>query len=158
MRKYNETTFQRTKQGWTLARVITAADDFTESTDNTDQTLTLGTLAMGDVVLDAMLEVRTAIGNASANMTLAASLGVTGATTQFIGASTLVNAGTPAAANTVFCPANTFAAYPTPSGGKSILLTLDITDADGHLSACATGELWVWLKIDRAGDRALIVG
>jgi len=144
--------------------VIEAGVDLTESTDNTDQVLTLDALAFGDVVQNNVLvEINLALGTTaagtgtpSADTAVAVSLGVTGAATQFLGASAVFAAGAATAAKTAYASANSVADYPTPTGGKDIILTADVTDVDGSLAELNYGEIWVWLTIVRWARRHII--
>ncbi len=157
MRHYLLSREQRSTTGFTDLFVVTHAD-LTEATDNTDQTLTLDALAFGDKVgYEAMIEIVTAFdaANVSADNAVTVALGVTGATTQFIGASAISAAGAGTAAYTAYCTAAGGTPYPTPTGGKNILLTVDITDADGALADFGAGELAIWLNISRRADRAM---
>ena len=147
---------QQAVLGFTDLFVVTHAD-LTEATDATDQTLTLDALAFGDKVgYEAMIEIVTAFDAAtvSADNACTVALGVTGATTQFIGASAITAGGAGTAAYTAYCTAAGGAPYPTPTGGKNILLTVDITDADGSLAEYTTGEIHIWMNISRRADRA----
>lgn len=141
--------------GWTDLFVLTHAD-LTDPTDNTDQTITLDALAFGDIVgYNAMIEIKTAFdaANVSADNALTLAVGVTGATTQIIGASALAAAGAGTAALTCYTTAAGGTNYATPTGGKNLLATLDITDADGALVDYSAGEVWIWLTISRASER-----
>lgn len=144
--------------GFTDVFVLTHAD-LTDPTDNTDQTITLDALAFGDVVgYEALIEIVTAFdaANVSADNALTVALGVTGATTQFIGASALAAAGAGTAAKTCYATAAGGAPYVTPTGGKNILATFDITDADGALVEYSAGEIAIYMKISRWADRAAV--
>lgn len=141
--------------GFTDLFVLTHAD-LTEATDNTDQTITLDALAFGDVVgYEALVEIVTAFdaANVSADNALTVAIGVTGATTQIIGASALAASGAGTAAKTAYATAAGGSPYVTPTGGKNLLATFDITDADGALADFSAGEIRVWLKISRWADR-----
>lgn len=147
----------RANTGFTDLFVVTHAD-LTEATDNTDQTLTLDALAFGDVVgYEALIEIVTAFdaSGVSADNACTVALGVTGATTQIIGASAIAAAGAGTAAYTAYATAAGGSPYVTPTGGKNLLLTVDVTDADGALADYTTGELWIWIKIIRRADRAM---
>ncbi len=157
MRHHLLNTVQRAATGFTDLFVITHAD-LTEATDNTDQTLTLDALAFGDVVgYEALLEIVTAFDAAtvSADNAVTVAIGVTGATTQIIGASAITAAGAGTAAYTAYATAAGGSPYVTPTGGKNLLATVDITDADGALADFTAGELHLWLKILRRADRAM---
>lgn len=161
MKHYLLTAAQKAATGYTDLFVIQPKVDFTETTDNTDQTLTLDALAFGDIVENrALIEIKEALGTTaagtgvpSADFACTISLGVTGATTQFIGASAIAAAGAATAAKTAYATAAGAAAYPVPSGGKNLLATVDITDADGSLAEVEYGEIWVWMDISRQSVR-----
>ncbi len=141
--------------GWTDLFVITH-EDLTQGTDNTDQTITLDALAFGDIVgLNAMIEIKYAFdaANVSADNALTIAIGVTGATTQIIGASALAASGAGTAAKTCYTTAAGGTYYATPTGGKDLLATMDITDLDGALVDYSAGEVWVWLNISRESER-----
>jgi len=141
--------------GWTDLFVITH-EDLTTAADNTDQTLTLDALAFGDVVgLNALIEIKQAFdaANVSADNALTIAVGVTGATTQIIGASALAASGAGTAAKTCYTTAAGGTYYPVPTGGKDLLATMDITDTDGALVDYSAGEVWVWLTISRESER-----
>jgi hypothetical protein len=149
------TPTQAARTGYTDLFVVTHAD-LTETTDNTDQTLTLDALAFGDIVkYDAVIQIKTAFDAAtiSADNAVAVSLGVTGATTQIIGASAISAGGAGTAVTTGYSTAAGGSPYFTPTGGKNLLLTVDITDADGSLAEFTTGELHIWLNISRNSER-----
>lgn len=165
MRHYLLSAAQRAAVGgFTDLFVIEPRVDFTETADNTDQTLTLDGLNMGDVVLNhALIEIAEPLGTTaagtgvpSADTALTIALGVTGATTTFIGASNLATGGAATAVKTAYAGANSLADYITPTGGKNILATLDITDADGKLSAWKYGKVLVWMTIVRQASRAAV--
>lgn len=148
------TPSQRAYTGYSDLFVLTHAD-LTEATDNTDQTVTLDALAFGDSVkYDAVIQIKTAFdaANVSADNALTVSLGVTGAATQIIGASALAASGAGTAAKTTYCTAAGGAAYPTPTGGKNLIATFDINDADGALADYSAGEIHVYLNIVRQAD------
>lgn len=138
--------------GFTDVFTITHAD-LTAATDDLAQTITLDALAFGDMVYAAAIEIQTAFDAASADEATTAALGVTSATTQFLAAFTFVTGGAGVAAKTGACQGETFAPYITPTGGKDILLTVDITDADGALVDHSAGVLLIWMQISRWADR-----
>lgn len=145
---------QQARTGYSDLFILTHAD-LTEATDNTDQTVTLDELAFGDVVkYDAFIQIKTAFdaNNVSADNALTVSLGVTGAATQIIGASALAASGTGTAAKTTYATASGGAAYPTPTGGKNLIATFDITDADGALADYSAGEIHIYLTIVRESE------
>jgi len=139
--------------GFTDLFVLTHAD-LTETTDNTDQAITLDQVEFGDyIAYDALIEIKTAFDAASADEGLNITLGVNGALTQFIGNSALVSSGTGTAAKTAYAPAAGGAPYIVPTGGKNIQANFDITDADGDLEDHSAGEVWIWMNIRRLIER-----
>ena len=157
MRHYKLQASQAAANGGFTDLWVVGHADLTTATDNTAQTLTLDALEMGDLVgYTALAEIREAFdaANVSADNALTVSLGVTGATTQFIGASALTAAGVGTAVKTGYAPAAGGAPYYTPSGGKDILATFTITDADGALADFSTGEIGIWLIINRWASRS----
>lgn len=156
MKHYLLNAAQKAASGGFTDLFVIGHADLTQATDNTDQTLTLDALEFGDLVgYEAVIEIKTAFdaANVSADNALTVALGVTGATTQFIGASALSAAGVGTAAKTAYATAAGGAPYPTPTGGKDILATFDITDADGALADFSAGEIWIWMKISRWAQR-----
>ena len=152
MKHYKLREPQVSMTGFTDLFVITHAD-LTEATDNTDQTIDLDAVAYGDVVKqDVLLEIKTAFDTASADESLTASIGVNGALTQFIGAVSLITAGTAVTTAQAYVPV-THAAYAVPAGGKTLQAKFDITDADGALADHSAGELRLWMNIQRASER-----
>lgn len=121
------------------------ATDFIETTNDLDQVITLTDLALGDIVWpDSCLLVKTAVaGLTAAN----ASLGVTGAVTQFIANSSLLSGG-----NKYFVPAGTLAPYATIASSKSLILNIDPAANTEHVSSVTAGELWIYAKISRFAD------
>jgi hypothetical protein len=147
---------QKAATGFTDLFILTHAD-LTETTDNTDQAITLDALEFGDLVgYNALIEIREAFDAAtvSADNACTVSLGVTGAATQVIGASAIAAGGAGTAAKTAYATAAAGAAYPTPTGGKNLIATFDVTDADGSLAEYTAGELWVWVNISRHSQRS----
>lgn len=136
--------------GFTDIFIVTHAD-LTQSTNNTDETETLDAVEFGDLVFyDVLMEILTPFtpapsGDAGVNVTL----GVTGAVTQFLGNSAIMAAGAATAAKTGYATAAGGAPYVVPTGGKDILATFDITDADGNLAAYTAGEIAILMKILR---------
>ena len=121
--------------------------DLTQSANNTQQSVNLTTLNLGDIVnQEVLLEVRTA---STGLATCTASVGVTGAVTQLIGASDCV------AGNLYFVPTGSTASYPTIAAGKSLLVNFT-PGASEALNACTALELYVWCSITRLTDRNTI--
>ena len=158
MRKYTFTGQQKAAVGgYTDLYVLTDAD-LTETTVNTDTPVTLDTLNFGDVVeYQSLIEIKTAFAGGTADNACTVSLGVTGALTQFIGASAIASGGSYTAAKTAYCQAAGGAAYPTPTGGKSLIANFDITDADGALVDYTAGEIHIWVKISRYNERTTLL-
>lgn len=157
-RHYLLSAAQKAATGFTDLFVLTHAD-LTTATDNTDQTITLDSLEFGDKVgYEALIEIVTAFdaANVSADNAMTVSVGVTGAVTQIIGASALAASGTGTAAKTGYATAAGGSPYYTPTGGKDLLATFDITDADGAVADYSAGEIRIWLNISRWSQRAAI--
>ena len=139
--------------GFTDLWIVTHAD-LTTTANNTDETETLDAIEFGDIVhYDCLMEILTPFtpapsGDAGVNVTL----GVTGAVTQFLGNSAIMAAGAATAAKTGYAPAAAGVPYVVPTGGKDLLATFDITDADGNLAAFTAGELAILMKITRYSE------
>lgn len=148
----------RAATGFTHLLNIKAAD-FTETTDNTDQTLTaLGSLVLGDVIgYDYLVDIVTAFDTdgagtpPSADTTISLDIGYTGATTALCTVA-LMTSGTATAVNTAYVPAES-AAADAMAGSVSLLATLNITDADGSLAEIDYGEANVYFKLNLRKDR-----
>lgn len=121
------------------------------TTNNTDLTLTLISVPAGSVITGARAVLMEPYGNATADMTLAFSVGVNGVATNVIGAQTLVNAGNPTAAP------RQWAATPNVSvnSTSNLTITFDITDTDGKLADVNTGVLRVYVLIKRYQEEAI---
>lgn len=134
--------------------VLTAAD-LTETTDDADQSITLMDLDTGDQVLaNVVVEVVKPFTPPTSNATLTVALGVTSATTGILAAKSLISAGTAVAAGTGYVSSSgSYAPYSTPSGGKHLLATFGLNDADGALADISAGELRIWCTIPRRQDR-----
>jgi hypothetical protein len=158
MKHFRLTPTQAARTGYTDLFVITHAD-LTETTDNTDQTITLDALAFGDLIkYDALLQIKTAFDAAtiSADNAVTVAIGVTGATTNIIAASAISSGGAGTAVTTGYGMAAAALPYFTPTGGKNLLATVDITDADGSLAEFTTGELHLWMYISRNSERVAV--
>jgi hypothetical protein len=118
-----------------------------QTTVNTDLTITLMAVPAGSVVLQARAVLLENFGNASADTTLAFSVGVAGLATNVIGAQTLINAGSPTA------QPRQWAASPNVSANSdtNLTITFDITDTDGKLSDVNTGQLRVYVLLKTIG-------
>lgn len=121
------------------------------TTNNTDLTLTLVAIPAGSVVLGARAVLMEAYGNASADTTLAFSVGVNGVANNVIGSQTLVTTGTPTAAP------RQWAANPNVSvnADSNLTITFDITDTDGKLADINTGILRVYVLVKRIAEEKL---
>lgn len=125
--------------------------DLTESTVNTDQTLTLDTLAFGDVVVeDVLLRIVTPFTGNTADNTLEFQLGIPGNSTRLLGNANVVVGGTPIDAGAAWGHGSTATPLVGPSGGTSLILTANITDADGSLAMYTAGKVHLFVKILRA--------
>jgi len=144
------------KAGWTDVFIVPWNDPLlvTQTTNNTDQQVVLDQLAFGDYVgYDVLGEIRTGFTGGSVDA-LVINLGVTGALTQFISSGALITAGAVSvAAKTGYSEVAAGTPYCVPSGGKNLILNFDITDAGHSLSQLTAGEFWVWMRIDRWGER-----
>ena len=119
-------------------------EDLTESADNTAQAVVLDALNVGDVVFPNM--VLDVTENANVVATVTASVGVTGALTQFIGNSNLLAAG-----SEHYSTANSVAAYVTTS---AVNLEVNfIPGAADNLAEITAGEFWLYACISRKLDR-----
>lgn len=120
------------------------------TTNNTDLTLNLLTVPAGSVILSARAALMQAYGNASADTTLAFSVGVNGSANNVISAQTLVNNGSPTAAP------RQWAASPNISvnSDSPLTITFDITDTDGKLADVNAGVLRVYVWIKRYAEEA----
>jgi len=129
--------------GFTNLFIVKKAD-FTETTNNTAQSIVLCPLAIGDLVMaNALLEVKT---NATVLATATGELGVTGATTQFIAAKDLLAAG-----DEYYSVANSVAPYAAIAAVN--LLFTGRPGAAEALASMGAGEFWIWVTISRKADR-----
>lgn len=119
------------------------SSDFTETTNDTDQAITLTALAQGDCVHEVILDRVTAFAGLTA---CNASVGVTGSLTEFIGSSSMLAAG-----ELTFKGDDQ--AYSTPTGGKNLVVNMDPGANTEALSDLTAGELYVWARITRRADR-----
>lgn len=101
-------------------------------------------LAVGDIVMDAMMEIITPVTGPTGTPT--GSLGVTGAATQFTAAKSVI-----AAAQQVVGSA--FVPYVVAATGKRLVIGYAVGGGDGAVATA--GEIWCWFKIWRAADRAI---
>jgi hypothetical protein len=132
----------------THAFEIRPTDLDTATTVNTDLTLTLMSVPAGSVILAARAVLLQTYGTASADTTLAVSVGVNGATANVLAAKTIVNAGTASAAPLQWA-GNPNVSVDTAS---NLTVTFDITDVDGKLSDVNSGVLRVYVWIKRAAE------
>lgn len=121
------------------------SSDFTAA--GTSQTIALTDLAIGDIVLNhAVLYVKTKLAGTSLSAA-AASVGVTGATTQFLNAVDVYTNATAAGGTFV---SGAPSAYATQAASKQLLLTMATTGC--NLSALTAGELWIYAKLTRIAE------
>jgi hypothetical protein len=105
----------------------------------------LADLAVGDRVNnDMLLEV---IDNVAGLATATAEIGVTGATTQFVGASNLLAAGVE-----YYVPAYSVSRYVTTGSAKQLLCTVR-GGASEALASATAGKFRIWGQISRRVDR-----
>ena len=142
--------------GFTDLFTVTHADLVAAAADGVLEAVTLDTLAFGDIVFDAMMEVKTAWGSPAATPvdTLTVSVGYTVATpTEFIAASNLITTGPVAiAAKVAYGHGETWVPYATPTGGVTMYAGFD-ADASGKPAETNAGELLIWMNISRWADR-----
>lgn len=142
--KLNQPAMSPANSGWTDCWEITEAD-LTATANATPQTLVLAELAIGDRVNnDMLLEV---VDNIVGLTTATAEVGVTGATTQFIGASNLLAAGVE-----YYVPAYSVSHYPVTGTAKQLLCTVR-GGASEAVSAATAGKWRIWAQISRRVDR-----
>lgn len=143
MRAYRLKNEERGGIGFTDLFVVTHAD-FTEAVDDTNQSITLTPLAVGDLVMNnSLLEVRT---NANVAAAVTGELGVTGSTAALIAASNLLAAGAE-----YFTVASTVGPYIATSAVD--LLFTGNPGATDNLDEMTAGEFWIWVTISRKADR-----
>lgn len=122
---------------------ILTKEDFAEGFD--DIQIELTTLRVGDVLLPpVLLERKTDVAGPTAAPT--GSVGVTDAPTQFTAAAT-VEAG-----DAYVTGDDSVGPYPV---NTEIALIVDLQKGGGDGAAATAGELWVWVNICRAADRAV---
>jgi hypothetical protein len=145
MKHYRASTSRQiAAMGYTDLFVVTHAD-LTTTTNNTAESEVLDALAIGDIVDPKMLlEVKT---NANVVASVTASVGVTGALTQFIGNSNLLAAG-----DEYYAPAGSVGAYATIASGKSLEMNF-IPGASNNVDEITAGEFWLWCNISRKSER-----
>lgn len=152
MKNYHLKNVQSSRLGgftdlWIIKQTAASSGDLTQTTNNTQQAITLSALAIGDIVLmDLFMEVRT-VGAGLATFT--ASVGVTGALTQFIAAQDML------AGNVYFAQASSVAPYATIAASKNLVVNFTPGASEALASATAL-ELWIWAKISRLSDRNTI--
>lgn len=147
MIRYNAKDFARARMhGYSdVFKIINT--DLTTAVNNTQQAINLTALSIGDIVDNQVLmEVRTP---STGLTTCTASLGVTGAVTQFLPANDMV------AGNLYFVEANTVAPYPTIAASKFLVINFT-PGASEALNACTALEVWIWAKIFRITDRTTL--
>jgi hypothetical protein len=142
--RLNQPQMVPTNKGWTDVWEITD-EDLTGTVNNTPQTLVMAELAIGDEVSnDVLLEV---VENVAGLTTATAEVGVSGATTNFIGASNLLAAGVE-----YYVPAYSVPMYITTGSAKQLLCTVR-GGASEAVSAATAGKFRIWAQISRRVDR-----
>src|SRR5262245_6203523 len=143
MKHYRLKQEERAGIGFTDLFIVTHAD-FTTTTDDAAQSITLCTLAVGDLVMNnALLEVRT---NANVVAAVTGSLGVTGSVAAIIAASNLLAAGTE-----YYTVASTVGPYITTSA-VDLLFTAD-PGATDNVDEMTRVAVWIWVTSNRRGER-----
>lgn len=110
---------------------------------NTDLTLTAMAVPAGSVLINARAVLLDTFGNASADMTLAFSVGINSNASNVIASQSLVSSGSPVA------PPRQWATTPNISANNAtnLTVTFDITDTDGKLADVNTGRLRVYVML-----------
>ncbi len=143
---------QRARTGFTDLFIVKYTDVSASIADNTAATVTLDSLALGDVVLqDTLIEVRTAWAGPS-DLTATASVGVTGTATALTPALTITTAGAGTAILTTDTSDNQTNAHYAASTAIDLIATIT-PDADSGVDEFTAGELAIWMNISRAADR-----
>lgn len=138
---------QFSKEGWTHLFKFTY-EDLTESTDNTDQALTIMALVEGDLVMTDKCFIDTVTDPAGLTA-LNLSLGVTGALEQFVAAGSVL-----AAADPNVLVGKDATAYATVIAGKNLVLNADPGANTQALADLTAGEWHVWFTLSKRADRA----
>jgi len=143
MKHYHLKREEQAGIGFTDLFIVKEAD-FTEAVDNTNQSITLTALAVGDLVMNnSLLEVKT---NANVVAAVTGELGVTGSTAALIAASNLLAAG-----DEYYTVANSVAPYVATSAVN--LLFTGNPGTNDNLAEMTAGEFWIWVTISRKADR-----
>lgn len=143
---------QRARTGFTDLFIVKYTDVSASIADNTAATVTLDSLALGDVVLqDTLIEVRTAWAG-PADLTATASVGVTGTATALTPALTITTAGAGTAITTTDTSDNQTNAHYAAAAAIDLIATIT-PDADSGVDEFTAGELAIWMNISRAADR-----
>lgn len=145
---------ERSMTGFTDKFIITAADLVASTTDDLLLNIKIGTLMKGDVVLDqTVARIVTAFDPVpSANAVVTVSVGRTGAGyVDCLAASNVVNS-TAIAANVAYASAAALGHQLIAADDTALYAQLDITDTDGDLSTMTTGELEIFMKINRSAE------
>ena len=149
MRHYNAKTLEFTKEGFSDLFILNTANtpataggaavnDFSAGLSNKQITLTA--LVAGDLVLDAVIDVKTVIA------------GPTGAPTAQVKTSVGAVAITPLCAvktATGVISDNTVVGRTMSTQAENLVLDLQVGGGDGAVPTA--GELWIWANISRAG-------
>lgn len=143
MKHYHLKREEQAGIGYTDLFIVTQAD-FTEAVDNTNQSITLASLAVGDVVMNnVLLEVRT---NANVVAAVTGAVGVTGSTAALLAAANLLAAG-----DEYYISGASIAPY-VAIAAVDLLFTGDPGTTD-NLAEMTAGEFWIWASISRKADR-----
>ena len=122
---------------------ILTKSDFSVGFSN--KQITLAALNVGDVVFPGILqEIKTYVTGPTGAPT--ASLGVTGAGTQFTAASSVVSA-----ASKLIVPGEAVPPY-AANAATNLIVDLQVGGGDG--AAATAGELWFWVQMSLASDRS----
>lgn len=141
MKHYNAKTLEFTKPGFTDLFILSVADS--DFVINATTAVKLTSLALGDIVLRVVQEVRTALAGPTATI----STGVVGALTQFTAAS---DSATGTVVPYVAAVASV-TPYPTNTAVNMVANTII-----GN-TAITAGEVWIWANISRLADRQVQV-
>lgn len=127
--------------GGTIGFEITSDDLKSYTTNNQDATLTLVSAPAGSLIRRVRLVLVKPFAAPTGGTTLAVSVGVNGTAANLLGATTIINAGSPVAAPRMFEAANIVPSF----ADSTVTLTFDISDANGSLSQATGGVLRVYV-------------
>lgn len=141
MKAYTLTANERAQTGFTDLFVVKAAD----MTSFSAFQIVLTALAVGDVVYpQVLMETKTYVTGPSGAPT--ASVGIVGTVARFTAASAV------ASGSKYVAPATTVAPL---ANNTAVNMILDLQVGGGDGAAATAGEIWVWAKICRVGERAV---